>query len=90
MKWPRCRPEQVRGKIVLFDAPYQGYGRTVIYRVAGASRAAALGAVAVLVRSITPFSLRTPHTGTLIYSARRRPRFPRPPSPSKMPKPSIA
>ncbi len=62
------KPEQVRGKIVLFDAAYQGYGKTVSYRVAGASRAAALGAVAVLVRSITPFSLRTPHTGTLIYT----------------------
>ena len=61
-------PDQVRGKIVLFDAPYQGYGRTVQYRISGASRAAALGAVAVLVRSITPFSLRTPHTGTLVYT----------------------
>jgi hypothetical protein len=59
--------DKVRGNIVLFDAPYQGYGRTVAFRVGGASRAAALGAVAVLVRSITPFSLRTPHTGTLIY-----------------------
>ena len=61
-------PGQVQGKIVLFDAPYQGYGRTVTYRVTGASRAAALGAVAVLVRSITPFSLRDPHTGTLMYA----------------------
>lgn len=61
-------PAQIRGKIVLFDAPYQGYGRTVMYRVAGPSRAAALGAAAVLVRSITPFSLRSPHTGTLVYS----------------------
>jgi len=58
---------KVRGNIVLFDAPYQGYGRTVAYRVSGASRAGALGAVAVLVRSITPISLRTPHTGTLVY-----------------------
>lgn len=62
------KPDQVRGNIILFDAPYKGYGTTVMYRVAGASRAASLGAVAVLVRSITPFSLRTPHTGTLIYS----------------------
>jgi hypothetical protein len=59
---------EVRGKIVLFDAPYQGYGRTVVYRVSGASRAAALGAVAVLVRSITAVSLRDPHTGTLVYA----------------------
>ena len=60
---------KVRGNIVLFDAPFQGYGRTVTYRVSGPSRAAALGAVAVLVRSITPISLRTPHTGTLVYLA---------------------
>ena len=60
---------KVRGNIVLFDAPFQVYGRTVTYRVSGPSRAAALGAVAVLVRSITPISLRTPHTGTLVYLA---------------------
>ncbi len=62
------KPDRARGSIVLFDVPYKGYGQTVMYRVAGASRAASLGAAAVLVRSITPFSLRTPHTGTLIYS----------------------
>jgi hypothetical protein len=60
---------RVRGNIVLFDAPFQGYGRTVSYRVMGPSKAASLGAVAVLVRSITPVSLRTPHTGTLLYQA---------------------
>ena len=60
-------PERIRGKIVLLDAPYQGYGRSVTYRVSGASRAGALGAAAVLVRSITPISLRDPHTGTLVY-----------------------
>ncbi len=36
-------PGQIRGKIVLYDAPYQGYGRTVMYRVAGPSRAASVG-----------------------------------------------
>lgn len=59
----------VEGKIVLFDAPYVSYGKTVVYRSAGASRAAKLGAVAVLVRSITPRSLRDPHTGALRYAA---------------------
>ena len=58
---------KVTGKIVLFDAPYVSYGQTVMYRSAGPSRAAALGAVAVLVRSITPLSLRSPHTGALSY-----------------------
>jgi carboxypeptidase Q len=56
-----------RGKIVLFDAPFTTYGETVAYRVRGASRAAARGAVAMLVRSVGPVSLRTPHTGTLRY-----------------------
>ena len=60
----------VKGKIVLFNAPYEGYGKTVMYRVAGPSQAAALGAVAVLVRSITPLALQTPHTGTLVYDAK--------------------
>jgi len=58
---------QVAGKIVVFDAPYEGYGKTVMYRVNGASRAAALGAVAVLVRSITPLAVQLPHTGTVNY-----------------------
>lgn len=61
--------DKVKGKIVLFNAVYEGYGRTVQYRTGGASRAAALGAVAMLVRSITPISIRSPHTGTLVYDA---------------------
>jgi hypothetical protein len=59
---------KVNGKIVIFNAPYEGYGRTVAYRIAGASQAAKLGAVAVLVRSITPLAMQIPHTGTLQYS----------------------
>lgn len=57
----------VDGKIVVFAVEWKGYGPTVRYRVAAASRAAALGARAVLVRSATGSSLYTPHTGTLIY-----------------------
>ena len=59
--------EKVRGRIVLNNVPYTGYGQTVAYRGAGASRAAKYGAVAALVRSITPVSLQTPHTGSLRY-----------------------
>ena len=61
--------DKVRGKIVLYNVPWQGYGKTVQYRTAGASRAAKLGAVASLVRSVTPVSLRSPHTGMMGYEA---------------------
>lgn len=57
----------VRGRIVLFNVPFTTYGETVRYRGAGPSRAAALGAVAALVRSVGPPGLRTPHTGALNY-----------------------
>jgi len=58
---------QVRGKIVVYNAPFASYGATVVYRLTGASRAARYGAVAALVRSITPVSLQTPHTGAMRY-----------------------
>ena len=59
--------DKVKGKIVLYDMRWEGYGQSVTYRNAGASRAARLGAVAALVRSVTPRSLYTPHTGALSY-----------------------
>ncbi len=59
----------VEGKIVLFNVPYEGYGRTVAYRHGGASHAAKFGAVAMLVRSVTPLSLQSPHTGAMEYEA---------------------
>ena len=65
----------VTGKIVVYNAPYEGYGKTVMYRVAGASQAAELGAVGVLVRSITPLAVQLPHTGTLVYDP-KQPRIP--------------
>jgi carboxypeptidase Q len=55
----------VRGKIVLYDVPFTNYRDTVKYRGDGANRAAQRGAVAVLVRSVGPVSLRTPHTGNM-------------------------
>jgi len=58
----------IEGKIVLFNTPYEGYNRTVVYRTAGPSRAARLGAVAALVRSVTPMSIQSPHTGALEYA----------------------
>jgi carboxypeptidase Q len=59
---------QVRGRIVLFNVPYTSYGETVRFRAAGPSRAAQLGAVAMLIRSVGNDGLRTPHTGALNYA----------------------
>ncbi|HEX7330710.1 MAG TPA: M28 family metallopeptidase [Pyrinomonadaceae bacterium] len=59
--------EQVRGKIVVYNVAFTTYGATAVYRLQGASRAARYGAVAALVRSITPVSLQTPHTGAMGY-----------------------
>lgn len=68
----RARAAEARGRIVLFNVPFDttisafaGYGRAVIYRAVGADSASAVGAAAVLVRSVTPRSLRSPHTGAM-------------------------
>ena len=60
--------EEIEGRIVLFDAHFEGYGETVRYRSRGASAAALRGAVAVLVRSVGLDGMRTPHTGALRYA----------------------
>jgi carboxypeptidase Q len=62
-----ARAAEVTGKIVLFDVPFTSYGQTVAYRSNGAINAARHGAVAVLVRSVGPMGLRTPHTGAMSY-----------------------
>ena len=61
------RAAEVRGKIVLFDVPFTNYGATVAYRALGPSAAAKVGAVAMLLRSVGPFSIASPHTGGLRY-----------------------
>jgi len=71
--------DAVKGKILLFNHPFdkelaaegnglQAYVGGVIYRAAGASAGAALGAVAVLVRSVGGADFRLPHTGEMEYS----------------------
>jgi carboxypeptidase Q len=62
------RAGEAGGKIVCFNVPFTSYSATVRYRATGASEAAKLGAVAALVRSVGPTSLRTPHTGALRYT----------------------
>jgi carboxypeptidase Q len=49
--------EKVNGKIVVFNHPWVDYDTNVDYRVNGASRAAKYGALAVLIRSVTPQSI---------------------------------
>ncbi len=63
----KARASEAKGKIVLFNAPFTSYGDTVAYRYNGANAAAKVSAVASLVRSITPSSLQTPHTGAMHY-----------------------
>ena len=67
--------EKVRGKIVVFNAPFTNYGATVQYRGSGPSRAARYGAVAAIVRSVTPVSLQSPHTGGMNYDP-QQPKIP--------------
>lgn len=59
----KARAAEAKGKIVVFNVAWQSYSYNVAYRSSGALMAAAVGAVGVLVRSVTPFSMQTPHTG---------------------------
>lgn len=59
--------EKIQGKIVVYNEEYTGYGATRNYRSTGASRAAAFGAVAALVRAATPLAMQIPHTGEMNY-----------------------
>jgi carboxypeptidase Q len=61
------RAAEAKGRIVLFDVPYTNYGETVAYRSGGARIAAQHGAVGMLLRSVGPMGLRTPHTGGMQY-----------------------
>ena len=63
----RLGREKIEGKIVVYNEEYRGYGPTRVYRSSGASRAAAYGAVAALVRSATPLAMQIPHTGEMEY-----------------------
>ncbi len=71
----RLGRERIEGKIVVYNDEYHGYGPARVYRSAGPSRAAALGAVAVLVRSATPLAMQIPHTGEMAYDP-DQPRIP--------------
>ena len=52
---------------MVYAVDYVNYDETGKYRYQGASRAAKYGAIGCLVRSITPYSIESPHTGKMIY-----------------------
>ena len=72
-------PGAVKGKILLFNHRFdkglaaqggglEAYGGGVVYRGAGPIAGAAVGAAAVLVRSVGGADFRLPHTGMTAYS----------------------
>ena len=71
----------VKDKIVFFSNRMErtrdgsGYGRAVTVRAVGPSAAAALGALGVVIRSISTSDSRFPHTGATRYAA-NTPRIP--------------
>ena len=63
----KARASEAKGKIILYNVPFTTYGETVQYRYRGASEAAKVGGIASLIRSVGPYSMNTPHTGTSAY-----------------------
>lgn len=52
----KARAGEAKGKIVVYNEDYVNYGATVAYRSRGAAEGAKVGALATLIRSVTPFS----------------------------------
>lgn len=65
----KARAAEAKGKIVLYDADWRDYGFNGSFRRLGAIEAAKAGAVASLARSAGPYSMRTPHTGSMSYDS---------------------
>ena len=70
------RAAEAKGKIVLFDHPFpadkpglDGYRDANVYRGGSPAAAAKVGAVGVLIRSISSFSIQNPHTGSTRYDS---------------------
>ena len=67
--------DKVKGKIVFYNYrmdprhinTFRAYGEAGVYRSQGPSRAAALGAVGVIVRTLSPVLDDNPHTGATRY-----------------------
>jgi carboxypeptidase Q len=81
----KARAAEVKGRIVLFDVPFDqdmanrglagtAYGQAVAFRSGGPRMAAEMGAVAALVRAVGGAAFRIPHTGaTLLAEGARIP-----------------
>jgi Zn-dependent M28 family amino/carboxypeptidase len=75
-----ARESEARGRIVVFDVPFDqeladngqagaAYGQAGAYRRGGAAAAAKVGGVAALVRSVGGANYRLPHTGQMTYES---------------------
>jgi len=73
----QARAAEVKGRIVLFDVPFDqnmadrglagtAYGQAVAFRGAGPRMAAEMGAAAALVRAVGGAAYRIPHTGATL------------------------
>jgi len=80
----KARAQDVRGRIVVFDARFdqrladnglagRAYGEAGKFRFSGPSQAAALGAAAVLIRSVGGLEARLPHTGVTVWKEGQEP-----------------
>jgi len=69
-------PAQVTGKVVFFNRPmdptqiltFRAYGGAVDQRGSGPAKAASMGAIAAIVRSMTTRSDDVPHTGVTVFN----------------------
>ncbi|PFX28063.1 carboxypeptidase Q-like [Stylophora pistillata] len=62
-----AKASEAKGKIVVFNEKWIRYGKTVAYRDNAAVEVAKVGGLASLIRSVTPFSINSPHTGWQYY-----------------------
>jgi carboxypeptidase Q len=56
--------DAIKGKIILYNFPFAGYGNGTSYRGKGAKKAEDNGAIGSMIRSVTPFGLNNVHVGT--------------------------
>ena len=71
-----AKKDSLKGKIVFYNVSFddtlintfEAYGKNVVYRGIGASRAAKYGAIGIMMRSMTNTPGNYPHTGALRYT----------------------